>query len=64
MGANDPKSLGGRHLPTIESKVQPSILELTCIDCSMTGGLLGTLGCGLRSGIFVVLVEREKFVKN
>ena len=34
-------------MPTIERKVQPNILEHATIACSMTGGLIDALGCGL-----------------
>ena len=38
---------GGRHLPTIERNVQPRVLECASLACSMTGGLMSALGCGI-----------------
>ena len=40
----------GRQMPAIERKVQPRILEGTSLACSMEGGLMSALGCGLGHG--------------
>ena len=44
-------------------EVKSHILERAGMACSITGGLMGVMGCGLGCGIYVVWVEREeKFV--
>ena len=42
-----PSPMVGWHLPTVKTQVHPRILERASIACSMTGGLMGALWCGL-----------------
>ena len=46
-----PEGWGEQNLLFIKRKEQPCILECASIACSMTGGLIGALGCGLGNGI-------------
>ena len=39
-------------------------MAYTSIECSVAGGQMGALGCGLGRGILVVWMENKKFVKN
>ena len=46
MGVNLPVGWSGLHLSSIKGKVQPRLLKRASIACSMTGGVMGFLGCG------------------
>ena len=46
MDANWLEGWDGLHLFTINTKVQPRILECESLACSMSGGVMGALGCG------------------
>ena len=47
VGAIQPEGWGGRRLLTLKMGVQLFIVEQAGIACSMTGGLIGIVGCGL-----------------
>ena len=43
MDANWREGCGGRHLPTLKSKVPPLMVERTSIASNMTGGLISSV---------------------
>ena len=40
VSSNGPNSWGGKHLPTIQRKVRPIILEHTGTECKIVAGMI------------------------
>ena len=60
VGKNWPEVWDERYLSTLDRKVQSFILDHASIASSMTGGLIGPLGCGLGRGKKAMLCGTEK----